>query len=232
MYYDAHCHYNLLANKSYPSHVIAAVSMDYSSSLQTLNLAKNSNNILSGVGIHPWNIKKEKIEENEIIDLVKEADFIGEVGLDYRINVDKKIQIDYFEKFLELAHTFKKTVNIHSVDSYADVLNLLLKHDIKNAIIHWYSGPVDLLKDIESAGYFITINPSVTFQKKHQLVAEKAPLNIILTESDGGYEYKGKLLEPSMIKDSLHYLSSIKELTEEEINKIIENNFYKAFQFH
>ncbi|ARM76447.1 hydrolase TatD [Acidianus manzaensis] len=226
MYYDAHCHYNLLG-KPYPNYVIASVSMDYSSSIQNLNI--KSKNILVGVGIHPWNISKGEAIDDKIISLIKKADFIGEIGLDYRIETPKEVQIKYFTKFLELANEYNKMVNIHSVDSYEDVIKLLAKYEIKKAIIHWYSGPTDLLKDIEGAGYFITINPSVTFQKKHKLVAEKAPLDIILTESDGGYVYKGKLLEPTMIKDTIHYLSLIRGISEDEISKIIERNFHKIY---
>lgn len=226
MYYDAHCHYNSL-NKEYSGFVIAAVSIDYQSSLQTLKLRKPGS-ILAGVGIHPWNVGKENLED--VIPLVKDADFIGEIGLDYRYNPRKDLQIEHFRKFLEVARDLNKPVNVHSLDSWRDTLNLLLEYDIKRAIIHWYSGPIDLLKDIEAAGYFITINPSVTFQQKHRQVAEKAPLEIILTESDGGYVYKGRLLEPTQIPELVKYLANIKGVSEEDMNKIIEMNFNKAYK--
>lgn len=224
MYYDAHCHYNFL-NREYPGYIIAAVSMDYSTSIQTIN--KKSKNILVGVGIHPWNAEKEKIDN--VIPLVKDADFIGEVGLDYRYNPQKDIQLRYFRRFLEIAKELNKPVNVHSLDSWSDVLKLLLDYDIKRAIIHWYSGPIELLRDIEGAGYYITINPSVTFQQKHRLVAEKAPVDIILTESDGGYIYKGRLLEPTQIPELVRYLANIKGVSEEDMNKIIEMNFNKVY---
>jgi TatD DNase family protein len=109
------------------------------------------------------------------------------------------------------------------------VLNLLIKHDIRRAIIHWYSGPKELLRDIEGAGYFITINPSVTFQEKHRIIAENASPNIVLTESDGGYVYKGKLLEPTDIPSIIKFLSKIWNEDERYVEKKIEINFRKAF---
>ncbi|AEE94142.1 TatD family hydrolase [Acidianus hospitalis] len=223
MLYDAHCHYSLL-KKKYEGYFIAAVSMDYNSSVETLSL--NDKNILKGVAIHPWNAHKEKIES--VLPLIDKADFVGEIGLDYKYSeAPKELQIRYFEEFLKKSQD--KTVNIHAVNSWNDVLNLLIKHDIRRAIIHWYSGPKELLRDIEGAGYFITINPSVTFQEKHRIIAENASPNIVLTESDGGYMYKGKLLEPTDIPSIIKFLSKIWNEDERYVEKKIEINFRKAF---
>jgi TatD DNase family protein len=223
MYYDAHCHYSYL-KKKYENFKIAAVSMDYSSSIDTLSI--KDENILKGVAIHPWNVDKENIDK--VIQLIHKADFVGEIGLDFKYSkAPKDLQIKYFEEFLEKSEN--KTVNIHALEAWKETIELLLKHNIKRAIIHWYSGPVDYLKDIEGAGYFITINPSVTFQEKHKKILEKAPLNIIITESDGGYEYKGKLLQPTDIIPTLDFISKIKEIEITLLNRIIENNFRKAY---
>ena len=225
MYYDAHCHYSYL-KKNYENFVIAAVSMDYESSLDTLRL--KSQNILAGVGIHPWKVHEEPLEN--IIPLVQKADFIGEVGLDYRYaKAEKELQIRYFKKFAELAAEQNKLINVHALDAWEDAFKILQDYNVKKAIFHWYTGPITLLKDIEGAGYFITVNPSVTFQKKHQEVVSKAPIEIILTESDGGYEYRGRLLEPIHIIEAIKEISRIKGIDEEEVNKIVEINFKKAY---
>ncbi len=198
--------------------------MDYASSVETLSLKDKS--VLKGVAIHPWNVNKEKIEK--VLPLIDKADFVGEIGLDYKYSdAPKELQIKYFEEFLK--NSQGKTVNVHSVNSWNDVLNILVKHDIKRAIIHWYSGPKELLKDIEGAGYFITINPSVTFQEKHKIIAENAPPNIVLTESDGGYVYKEKLLEPTQIPFVINFLSKTWNEDEEQVKRRIEINFRKAF---
>ncbi len=180
MLFDAHCHCSELGRKY--DVFVAAVSMDLRTSLATLNM---EGKMLKGVGIHPWNAGNGELEK--VKELVERADFIGEVGLDYRLSkASKEVQIRYFEEFL----IPDKTVNIHALDAWEEAFNLALKHGVKRAIFHWYTGPLHLLKDIEGAGYFITVNPSVTFQEKHQRVVDASPLEIILTESDGGYVYK------------------------------------------
>jgi len=222
-YFDAHCHYSFL-RKRYEGYFIAAVSMDYQSSLDTLLL--KSDNILVGVGIHPWRVHEEDI--NRVLPLINRADFVGEVGLDYRFaKASRDLQIVYFERQIE--ESKGKLINVHALDAWEDAFNILIKHNVKRAIFHWYTGPLTLLKDIEGAGYFISINPSVTFQKKHQNVLEKADLRILLTESDGGYEYRGKLLEPTDIPETLIYMSKVLGLGEDYLIRIIRDNFARAF---
>jgi len=225
MYYDAHCHFSLL-KKAYDGFIIAAVSMDYQSSEETLSL--RSDKILAGVGIHPWNVHLEELKRVE--SLINRADFIGEVGLDYRFaKADKEKQKEYFTFFARKAYELNKLINVHALDAWKDALNILLKEGVRRAIFHWYSGPEDLLKDIEGAGYFITINPSVTFQNKHRRIAERASLEVLLTESDGGYNYRGKLLQPSDIIGLISFLSKLKGVDEAELLKVVERNFRKAF---
>ncbi|BDB97891.1 TatD family hydrolase [Saccharolobus caldissimus] len=222
-YFDAHCHYSFL-RKRYEGYFIAAVSMDYQSSLDTLSL--KSDNILVGVGIHPWRVHEEDI--NRVLPLINRADFVGEVGLDYRFaKASRDLQIAYFERQIE--ESKGKLINVHALDAWEDAFNILIKHNVKRAIFHWYTGPLTLLKDIEGAGYFISINPSVTFQKKHQNVLEKADLRILLTESDGGYEYRGKLLEPTDIPEILIYMSKVLGLDEDYLIRIIRDNYARAF---
>ncbi len=147
MYYDAHCHFSLL-KKAYDGFIIAAVSMDYQSSEETLSL--RSDKILAGVGIHPWNVHLEELKRVE--SLINRADFIGEVGLDYRFaKADKEKQKEYFTFFARKAYELNKLINVHALDAWKDALNILLKEGVRRAIFHWYSGPEDLLKDIEGA---------------------------------------------------------------------------------
>jgi len=224
-FYDAHCHYSYL-KKNYEGFVIAGVSMDYASSVETLSL--KSENVLVGVGIHPWKVHEEKLEKIE--ELIGKADFIGEVGLDYRYaKANKELQLSYFTFFVRKAAENDKLINVHALDAWRDAFNVLINGGVKRAIFHWYSGPEDLLKDIEGAGFYITVNPSVTFQQKHRRLIEKAPVEILLTESDGGYEYRGKLLEPTDIINTIPFVAQLKDIDVEELSKIIQNNFRNAF---
>ncbi len=240
-YIDAHCHlyeYDLSSIRDIVENtLIFAVSDDLDSSNKTLHLSEQFNNIFPGIGIHPWVIDRDisfrealgAIEYfREHIDRVK---MLGEIGLDTYFRKDTlNKQLIIFRELIKIASEYKLLVNVHALGTWQKVLEELYKNDIPVAILHWYSGPLELLKDIESLGYYITINPSVDFQRKHREVLRKAPLSIILTESDGPYEYRGRKLGPSLIPWLIHTISTIKEVDRDELLNVIKTNVAQIFK--
>ena len=74
---------------------IIGVGADIESSKKVLGIAKeNREYVYAALGYHPWEIEKEKVEENLsfIQERVEECVALGEVGLDYRIKVKKELQ--------------------------------------------------------------------------------------------------------------------------------------------
>lgn len=240
MIYDAHCHLhefsdeyidNLFSKRRY---VVVSVSDDFSSSLRTLRLyEKHRDFVIPCIGIHPWAIDRSSEKDLETILSLRDRlsiNCIGEVGLDTVFTpqtIDK--QLKFFLQILEYARDKKIVLNIHAPGTWPRVLELLYRYDIYKAVIHWYTGPQELLRDIRDHGYAITINPAVKIQKKHQEIVAKSDLDIILLESDGPYEYKGLKLSPEMIEETIEYISKAKNIERSELEKIIENNFKKIF---
>jgi len=180
-YVDAHCHvYGMSVerlSKMTDEIIIVGVSEDLETSRKVIELSKRFPNIIPMVGVHPWNVGKVSYKElQDVVALVKEARGFGEIGLDGKTkNFDK--QLDFLERFLEIAREYNMPVNLHTRAAWQEVLDLLFKYEIEKAIFHWYSGPVEFLKDMEAQGYMITINPCVIFQEKHLKVLERAPLS-------------------------------------------------------
>lgn len=234
LYIDAHCHLHSFNDERIhyflsQNFFIIAVSEDLNSSIRSIELSKLSSRIYPCIGIHPWEFSEETEREiNRLSNLINEISCLGEIGLDYRYGkVSKEKQICFFKKLIRLAVEYDLKLNLHALDSWRDVFNIIVRFDIKKAIFHWYSGPIDLLKDFESKGYFITINPCVRFQKKHSKVLQHSPLSIILTESDGPYEYKGVSLEPNLIPELINYISDVKEISRRDLLRIIVRNVSK-----
>lgn len=232
VYVDAHCHLHEYSDSEVGELVkntlIFAVSDDYESSKRTVELAEKVDNIIPGVGIHPWEVgvNVSMDEVNRVLDLIEKAKvkMIGEVGLDSRFRKETlNLQEKVFRELLEHA-SLDMLFNVHALGTWERVFKLLTDYNIKTAIFHWYSGPIELLKEIEAQGYYISINPSVEFQRKHREVAVRAPLNIILTESDGPYRYRGRLLGPRLIPLTLNILAKLKNLDVEEVASTIRNN--------
>ena len=206
--------------------LLMAVSDDLRSSKQTLEIARKCSNVLAGIGIHPWEVGKASEDDlRATLSLVREAHFIGEVGLD-KLFVPKTFskQIKFFEEFVENAVRYNKILSVHAAGAWNDVLEILRSAGVKLAVIHWFTGPLHLLKVIEESGYFIGVNPAVKVQVKSQKVVKEAPLSILLTESDGPYRYKGMELGPGLIPKTVELIAKLKSTSPDIIHDAIRSN--------
>ncbi len=239
---DAHCHLHEYSEEdikrilSKQPLIIIAVSDDYLSSLRTLALARMYKQaVIPCLGIHPWSVHELAdpiAEAKKIVRLCVDANVncIGEVGLDRKFYPETfDIQLRVFKVFLEAARDYDMVLNIHAAGAWDDVLKLLLQYRIRRALIHWYTGPLSLLNEIVKHGYFISINPAVKVQKKHANIAERAPLESILTESDGPYNYRGLKLSPLLLPDTVRELSRIKGVSYSSVVEAVRNNVYRLF---
>lgn len=246
MYYDIHCHADKLSLKEIESAIkenliIGAVGMDLESSKKILRLKKEyPKNIKVFLGIHPES-QDHFHEVDKIIELIEDnldkISGIGEVGIPFfylegKSEAEKRkikdLGIAIFEKFLKTASRLKLPVNLHVVDSDIHMaLPLLKKHHIKGALFHWYEGSREDLNLLILNNHYISISPEISINKEYLEFVKKIPLNLILLESDGPWEYKGKRGIPQMIFDSASVLAPFHNLTTAKfLSKISKNTHY------
>lgn len=213
--------------------LILCVSDDLNSSYSTLNLYKKCKCVIPALGVHPWSLDEVSIEEvNKVINLIeKNLDIIkivGEVGLDKRFRPHTfNIQVKVFEKFLLIAKEYGLALNLHTVGTWEEVLKLLSKFNIENAIFHWYTGPIELIKQIESYEYFISVNAAAKIQPKHRNIIKHVNINNILTESDSPYKYRGLNLTPYSVVDAVKIIAEEKGMEMEEVKRVVFSNFLR-----
>jgi TatD DNase family protein len=111
---DAHAHLNEIAlidpvladaRRAGVAQVVA-VGMDLDSNRRTLALAERfPGQVLPAIGYHPWSIRPEALESTlQHIDAeLGRCIAMGEVGLDYKTKVNKKLQQAVFERLLAMA---------------------------------------------------------------------------------------------------------------------------------
>lgn len=230
MLVDAHCHAYALSEeglREYHSMIIICVSEDLESSRRAIALSEAFPNIIPFVGLHPWNVAEASREELDgILELMDREDVmgIGEVGLDKRRGRLYDRQLEFFRRFCEASREYGLPMNIHALDSWREVLELLRRYDVESAVLHWYSGPLDLLEELRELGFLITINPAAKIQEKHRRVLEGAELEMILTESDGPYQYRGLDLKPGMIPELVRLIAEVKGVDARDVEDIVESN--------
>jgi len=234
---DAHSHaYNYSKDelgKFERDFLIVSVSEDYSTSKESIELSKIYKNIIPAVGIHPWIAHKINIKDEikKIEDLIKHTDvkIIGEIGLDkarFRKTIDTQLKV--FEELLEIASDYDLAVNIHSAGTAGKIFQLLLKHDIKKAYFHWYTGSIPLMKQIESVGYFIGINVVFEQSKNNFEAAKNVNLHNVLFESDGPYKTRGIKLSTFMIKETIKKFANLRGL---KLEKVIKTSYKNLMRY-
>lgn len=212
---DAHFHldeeiYDYVLNKDFIGILNVQNIKQYSKAneLRILN-----HNIYLSCGIHPWDVETINIES--MINIYKECDVIGEIGLDHVwCDCDKQLQIEVFEKQLQIALKLNKSVIIHMM-GYEKVVLELLKQYPNQYLIHWVK-PMDLLEEfIEIGCYF-----SVAFDYNEEVI-KKIPINRLLVESDGLESLKWLGLDTKayyqLDKLRLQTISKIKNIDQSEM---------------
>ncbi|HEY3152608.1 MAG TPA: TatD family hydrolase [Candidatus Binatia bacterium] len=212
-----------------------ATAMDLPSYFELQKIAERSKLVLPTFGIHPRRAAEYADRLPEISRHIESSPAIGEIGLDFHWVKDTSTysaQKKVLEYFIAAAREQKKFVNLHTKGGEKEVLDLLEKYDVKHAIIHWYSGPMDIFHAMVQYGCFFTIGVEVQFSEHIKSIAKAVPDHLLLTETDnpGALRWLKKNDEigmPTAIKKVVEALAALRESTPEEIESLVQTNFVR-----
>ena len=209
--------------------------INYKDNIKVLKLSKKYKIVKAALGFYPLDVVKSQEDEiqstlNQIKKYKNEIIAIGEVGLDNTYENLKK-QKEIFSEIIELAIKIKKPLIIHSRKAEQECIDLLKNYGFKKALFHSFTGNFKLIKTIQDNNWMISIPTNVVRSEHFQKIVKEFNLNQILTETDAPYlsPYKNKVNEPSFIVETIKMISKIRNLTKEEVEKIIFMNFQKFF---
>ena len=177
------------------------------------------------IGIHPWHIKEEKIDEDlKIIENKLQTDnclAIGECGLDKRIEIPLELQISVFEKQLALAEEYKKPVVIHCVAAFQEVIAIKKKMKISvPMIIHGFSKNSQIASQLIKEGFYLSFGKYLLLNPELKTVFNDIPNNRFFLETD--------TLEEN-IQKVYKIASEYKKMNIKELQDIISSNFEQIF---
>ncbi len=217
------------------------VGYDIESSKLAVEIANKYHNVYVAVGVHPTEFKDlsiDYISEIEKLIVNKKVVAIGEIGLDYHWdNVEKKVQKEYFVKFIKLAYKYKLPISLHVRDALEDTLNILQenKEFLTKGVMHCYSGPKEMIKDFTNLGMYISLGGPVTFlnAKKVHEVAKCVDIDKLLVETDVPYlaphPLRGKMNEPKLIVYTVNQIALLRNKTREYIEEKTYENALRLF---
>ncbi|MGM9947453.1 TatD family hydrolase [Floccifex sp.] len=169
----------------------------------------------TSIGIHPW--KADTISFEDMEPLLKQAQFIGEIGLDNTwCDVDMDVQMGVFEKQLQLAQDYHKPVILHIKGMEKEALEILKKY--KNIYIsHWYSC-MDYIEEYDEVMDYFTIGPSVGVDEAVNEVVKKIDSHKLLIESDGIDAIEWAIGSRNYISTLNHSMEVIQKIKNEKID--------------
>lgn len=210
-----------------------ATAMDIPSYLELQEIGKRSDLVLPTFGIHPRRAADYADRLSELGRYIEMSPAIGEIGLDFHWVKDTSTypaQRKVLEYFIAAAGEQNKFVNLHTKAGEKEILDLLEKYDVKRAIIHWYSGPMDILRAMVDYGCYFTIGVEVLYSDYIKEIARAVPDHLLLTETDnpGALRWLKKNEEvgmPVAIKLVVEALAGLRRSPAGRIEALVQANF-------
>lgn len=252
MYVDTHCHIFLEYYDNIDEIIERAVDCnvkriivngcDMKSNMQVLDLVKKYDIVYGTLGIQPeelddfndisLNFIEKHINDDKIVA-------VGEIGLDYHYDTDRKKQKELFRRQLDLAVKYSKPVIIHSRDCIKETYDILKEYSKKDlkGVLHCFSGSKEMAIEFNKIGFYIGIGGVSTFKNAKEIVEviKNVSLEYIVLETDSPYltpvPFRGKKNEPSFIPIIAERVAEIRNLDIKEIEKVTCENARRLFDF-
>ena len=247
MFIDIHSHIEACKNKeklisnSKKAGVekILTCGTDKKTKREALDLSKDYKQIEACLGIYPSETLKLSEEE-----FLAEANFIrqnkdnlaaiGEVGLDLNEAGEETLekQKNDLKKFVELSEELDKPLIVHSRKAETETIEFLESLNAKKVLMHCFSGKKKLIRRIIDNGWYLSVPANIKNATHFQKLVELAPIEQLFCETDSPFLHPDKLPdnEPANVIVSYKKIAEIKDMDLKEVEKKIEENYYKLFK--
>ena len=208
-----------------------ATAMDLPSYHESIRIAQQSELVLATFGIHPRRAPEYASRLAEIAKFIEQSPAIGEIGLDFHWIEDSSqypAQLKVLEYFLAAAREQKKFVNLHTKGGEKQIIDLLEHYGVERAIIHWYSGPLDVLRAMIQFGACFTVGVEIMYSDTIRAIAREIPDHLLLTETDnpGGLKWlNGIVGMPGEISRVVDELARVRGNSAQSVAQLVDANF-------
>ena len=249
---DSHCHLDyepLISNldkviqrsKDIGIKKILTICTTLNSFIKIKDIINRDEIIFGTYGIHPHEVKNNKVDSNTIINEISNNDRIigvGETGLDFFYNhSEKNDQIKSFEVHIEAALKLKIPIIIHSRNAEKEMLDVFNNYKNKNLkiLMHCYTGSKKFAEKLLSLNAYFSASGIITFKNSKELqeTFKFIPMEKLLIETDSPYlapePHRGKKNEPSFVIHTAEKLASLKDIPCIELINKTSLNFENLF---
>lgn len=235
-YFDSHVHLDLYKDidniieqiNEFKSYTIAVTNLPilYKKALNNIQITKY---IRVALGLHPELIHKFPEQISVFFENVKEARYIGEVGLDFSRDYlpYKELQKEFFKRCVnECNYLGGKILSIHSRNATKEVIDIIGPNFNGKIILHWFNGNFSSLSEAIDYGYFFSVNNEMTKSVNGRKIIERLPIDRILLESDGPFTQTfKKKYDINLMENLVNNISEIKKCKINDTYHFLKENF-------
>lgn len=159
--------------------------------------------------------------------LLPDASWIGEIGLDFSPagRPARRAQLRIFEGILSDPRTTTLPLTIHSRGAERETIQQLAQARASRAILHWYTGPVELVEEAVGAGLWFSVNPAMITSARAQRLLREIPPYRVLLETDGPFtRHRGRPSRPSDLPALLPRLAALWSMDEDGARHRLNTN--------
>jgi len=230
------------AEKNGISHILT-VGCDLQSSVASLELADQHDNIYAAVGVHPHDATEINDQSlDRLKDLLGRTKVValGEIGLDfYRDRSPREVQRLAFRRQIRLAKQVGKPIIVHDRDAHDEVLQILQEEDAAavGGVLHCFSGDRTMAKKCLELGFYLSFPGTITYPKNAEArdIVRAVPIDRMLVETDCPYlapqQFRGKRNEPAYVRFTAEKIAEIKGLTSADVARVTSRNCFNLFGF-
>lgn len=213
-----------------------SVSVDDESFRRSEAIAARGALVVPAFGVHPSEATRFVHSLDEVEELVRRSPLIGEIGLDHRFVTDASqyaSQRAVFGQFLTWAAEQNKVVNLHCAGAEQETARMLREHETQRVIVHWYSGPTDVLTEMIELGCMFTVGVEILYSDHIRQIARMIPSAQLLTETDnpGGLRWvTDETGYPWIIVSVIDELARVREVPSAELVELVRSNMVGLFE--
>jgi TatD DNase family protein len=193
------------------------------------------------LGIHPLFTPAALDSDLAVLRLEVEASLddarfvgIGEIGLDYFVNLDETRQQYFYNEQLKIARDFNLPAICHVRKSQDQVLKGLRRQGVGRGIAHAFNGSFQQAEAFLKQGFKLGFGGNLTFDRALQIrrLAQQLPLEAIVLETDApdiapSWLYKERNDPEQVVRIGL-VLAELRGLPAEELALRTTANAYDA----
>lgn len=194
-------------------------------------IAAAGENAIPCCALHPW--YADKFAVSDMLPFIEASPVLGEIGLDsVWTDVSMDAQRRAFHQQLQLAGRLNKPIVLHTKGMEREIAEAIAPCSVRK-LVHWYSCMEHLELYLAQDCWF-TVGPDHADNPAVRQVIERAPLNRLLTETDGLSAVEWALGRsvppeeiPAVLRGELEAIARAKGISVGDAEKTVHENLIR-----